>query len=468
LKDWTIDDVCESFSKVQIDSKTKSQIIDWFKDQEVDGTTLLSIIDLSTLHNLLPTVKVGPLAHLWSHIQQVKTEYCKSDEGNPKFEGLKHKWALLDPGDHPMKGIRDLDNFDLRNVEVIRLLNGFKAKRIEEDNADKVDVLFRLEVTELDNINTQEETASIGFIVTCYWKEECLVGDDDTTGHTIYPENYKNGFGLTPKFEVLGEVELEQLVEDKEMFFMEFLWSDYGIVCQKRQYRGTIRFPMNLRNFPFDVQTLKLVLTSGWYDSLVEFHNFTSEKEIETMTSLVRLHEWEKAGNFKVYDKLFLNVTEGMSYSQMTAELALKRNTTFYVQKIMALQVLISLLLFPFFALPNEDLNDRLANTLTLLLAAIAFNFTVAGELPKISYSSLLDYFFQLNYCFLGLTAFSHLLLYFVESWNEMVALILFISYIVAITCLLTFSYGLRAKSVKEFCSTTRKGTSGKQKKRLI
>jgi len=201
---------------------------------------------------------------------------------------------------------------------------------------------------------------------------------------------------------------------------------------------------------------------SGWYDGLLEFHNFTSAKEIETMSSLVRLHEWDKVGKFKVYDQICLNVTEGISYSNMIAEISLKRNVTFYMQKIIALQVLISLLLFPFFALPNEDLNDRLANTLTLLLAAIAFNLTVAGELPKISYSSLLDYFFQLNYCFLGLTAFSHLVLYFVAGLNEIVALALFFAYSVATTCLLSYSFRLRARVVKETTSSNGEGTSSK------
>ena len=399
---------------------------------------------------------MGSLVHFFNFIQNIQKEFTlnESEEKNPNFSSLQHKWALIDIGDHPMKGERELDEYDNQNMEIIRLLNTLKAKRIAEENDDKIDVLIRLEVTNIDKINTQEENVLIDFTVTCYWKDECLVGDDNSCGHSIHPDQYKNGFFVMPNFEVIGEVELDQLIDEKEMFYMEFLWSDFGIVMQKRQYRGTIRFPMNLRHFPFDIQNFKLELKSKWNVDYLQYHNFTSEKEIDRMTSLVRLNEWEKISSFYVHSEIVENIVEGISYSHLIAEIPIKRNTNYYLQKIISLQVLISLLLFPFFALPYEDLNDRLANTLTLLLAAIAFNFTVVGELPKISYTSSLDYFFNFNYLFLGVTALSHFIIYFVNDYNNFFAFSLFFIYIITTYLLLRHSFSSRSNQISRLLSS--------------
>lgn len=53
----------------------------------------------------------------------------------------------------------------------------------------------------------------------------------------------------------------------------------------------------------------------------------------------------------------------------------------------------IALLSLSTFFLPSEDTADRLENTITILLTAVAFRFTTNNYLPMVSYMTVIDKF---------------------------------------------------------------------------
>lgn len=61
---------------------------------------------------------------------------------------------------------------------------------------------------------------------------------------------------------------------------------------------------------------------------------------------------------------------------------------------------LLSVLVFTSWAIPAEELADRLSVTLTLVLTSVAFKYMVAQELPKISYLTLLDKYILMSFFF--------------------------------------------------------------------
>ncbi len=48
---------------------------------------------------------------------------------------------------------------------------------------------------------------------------------------------------------------------------------------------------------------------------------------------------------------------------------------------------------FSTFAIPRGEIADRLSVTVTLMLAAVAFQFIVSTMLPKVSYLTVMDYY---------------------------------------------------------------------------
>jgi len=335
---------------------------------------------------------------------------------------MKEKWLQTENLVHPMATERTLDGFDLWALEVIKQLNTWKKKRTEEGSPEVVDVLVKIFVNEIRQLSTVEELLDVTFTVMCWWKEECLVGDDDSSGHPIYPEKYGDDFGYLPKITVIGDVSLQQVVPDDDIHSMEFLWSDFGIVCSERKYHGTIRAPMDLKHFPFDCQKVKIILQSDYWEGIAVFHNVTPPKDLELMTGGISLIEWDIHNQISVHDEIWTRPTDGMTYSRVVAELTVKRKLGYYLQKIVSLVVLILFLMIPSFALSVDSFNDRFTQIITLLLSAVAFNFVVAEATPKISYTTHLDWLFFFTYACLGISSLLHSIIFFLYHISEEMA----------------------------------------------
>ena len=58
---------------------------------------------------------------------------------------------------------------------------------------------------------------------------------------------------------------------------------------------------------------------------------------------------------------------------------------------------------FAVFFLPPKDLSDRMSVIIASLLTVVALSYSLHSGLPKISYLTVIDWFFVLAYAFLGL-----------------------------------------------------------------
>eukprot|EP00040_Diaphanoeca_grandis_P043727 m.268906 g.268906 ORF g.268906 m.268906 type:complete len:485 (-) comp81239_c0_seq1:26-1480(-) len=79
-----------------------------------------------------------------------------------------------------------------------------------------------------------------------------------------------------------------------------------------------------------------------------------------------------------------------------------KRKANYYVTNIVSLMTGLVTLCFSAFSVELEDIADRMSIILTLLLTAVAFKFVIADSLPKLSYSTLMDYYLLLNFVIMG------------------------------------------------------------------
>merc|ERR1712079_275832 len=68
------------------------------------------------------------------------------------------------------------------------------------------------------------------------------------------------------------------------------------------------------------------------------------------------------------------------------------------------------------FSLDKEDVSDRFATLFTLLLAAVAFQYIINSELPKLPYLTLMDKYvlFSFGYLFLGIVFVT------IIAWGQM------------------------------------------------
>ena len=181
-----------------------------------------------------------------------------------------------------------------------------------------------------------------------------------------------------------------------------------GAAMWNLAYIAVFKESFELRQFPFDAQTLNIDLrqASGvtWdnYDLVVcgvQFHR-----------DAIQQPEWTVlAPRIKKHDHMHTNV-----------ELRVKRSSAYYVTNVIGILAMLTLLVLTVFAVPVDDLADRIGIVLTLLLTAVAFKFVVADTVPKVGYSTQLDRYMLLNMGFLFFSAIVCTAVFLVQYYNEL------------------------------------------------
>lgn len=148
----------------------------------------------------------------------------------------------------------------------------------------------------------------------------------------------------------------------------------------------TLQAPhFNFKHFPFDSQTFKIHLDSLLPESVYLFKHSINRSSI---SKELGEEEW-RITDFSseiVHD----NQSTNFPASRLTISFEAKRHSIYYILKVfipLALIVLVSW--FSFFL---KDYAKRIDLTSSNLLIFIAFNFTIANELPKLGYITFLDY----------------------------------------------------------------------------
>ena len=173
-----------------------------------------------------------------------------------------------------------------------------------------------------------------------------------------------------------------------------------GRVEFERQMTVQIATQLDLRKLPFDTQQLKLELESFQY--LADAVELTLPAENLRIAKRISLPQW---GPGKLTGHVAPQYREEYdeTYSRATVTLDVTRHTQFYIWQMMVPLCIVLAMAFAVFFLPPKDLSDRMSVIIASLLTVVALSYSLHSGLPKISYLTIIDWFFVLAYAFLGL-----------------------------------------------------------------
>jgi hypothetical protein len=148
----------------------------------------------------------------------------------------------------------------------------------------------------------------------------------------------------------------------------------------------------NLLNFPFDTQTLVLRRLSFAYNEnelvlRAASPCYQPDPSNNYQNSLWDLTSWSCENNF------FGFRSSQAPYTQVTANLFVSRKYENYIVKMIAPMFVITLLSTLTFWIDANSPPARVGATVTLVLSIVTFNLVVSQDLPKINYSTLLDWY---------------------------------------------------------------------------
>ena len=170
-----------------------------------------------------------------------------------------------------------------------------------------------------------------------------------------------------------------------------------GSVSYRLAVTATFRSDLDLRRFPLDRDILEVRIQSFlWTQDQMAFvpdlarigfnpHSTYDELIVSRVSSDIRSRDlpgWTPAERF----------------SEFAAQIAVERRPSFYIWTVFVPVVLIFLVSCTIFAIPIESIADRIATSLTALLACIAMQFTVSFSLPQVSYLTVIGWTFVATY----------------------------------------------------------------------
>lgn len=152
-----------------------------------------------------------------------------------------------------------------------------------------------------------------------------------------------------------------------------------GLVNSFGRYQCRLKANVDLKWFPFDMQSLSL------HVRLLESNAAMVPLEYYELKEQCRQLEWH------VYKPCRTYTVDSTGKPLLKFSIIVRRKWEYYVFNMVGVQFMLANLSFIPYAIPLDAFADRSSADLTLLLTTIAFKLYVAGEMPKVAYLTCLD-----------------------------------------------------------------------------
>ena len=215
-------------------------------------------------------------------------------------------------------------------------------------------------VNQVQDLNSQDQTVWVEVNFYLWYLDERQIGKSDEKPDELWD----------PAIEIHGAIEVEEVIGDgtgsvrftrvlqslrfltffpkkkkKKKYWIADEWKEHGIAAWYQKFRGTIRAPMNLRDFPFDRQLLRIKFGSKFYgDDGCHFVDYTDPEMIGVFSDKVNLTEWKLTRMAEVRCTTEWNDEDKREVSVVECDLHLRRLTGYYLKNIIGLLFILSVI----------------------------------------------------------------------------------------------------------------------------
>jgi hypothetical protein len=235
--------------------------------------------------------------------------------------------------------------------------------------------IYLLDVDAIDSASQSFE-ANVYFVAT--WRDPRLV--DEAQGRTI---SRPLDQVWNPRLQILNQ---------------QRLWSSMsrivnikpdGTVKQRARVWGSFSQPLDLREFPFDTQTISIHVVAADYEPNQVTLLPSPRTGIGDEFSVAdwEVSDWRISTEFETSDP-----AEAQS-PRIALFLEVNRLRGYYWLKVIAPLILIVAMSWAVFWIDPKELSTKISITITAMLTLIAYRFAIDSNLPAISYMTRMDLF---------------------------------------------------------------------------
>lgn len=177
--------------------------------------------------------------------------------------------------------------------------------------------------------------------------------------------------------------------------------------------RSVIPFKSDFHNFPYDNQKLNISIEHLFYNNkyLVftrDDKNIQDDLKYARKIDIINGDEFE-VGSINSFNSLYEystnfgdpEIKNYDKYSRMNFVVNVQRISDSIIKKLFIPLSIVLVLAYLVFYIPDHEIETASALTVTSLLAAIAFQWTINDSLPKVPYYTTIDRIFHLVYLYI-------------------------------------------------------------------
>eukprot|EP00924_Labyrinthula_sp_SR-Ha-C_P015964 snap_masked-scaffold_4-processed-gene-14.13-mRNA-1 protein AED:1.00 eAED:1.00 QI:0/0/0/0/1/1/2/0/476 len=287
-----------------------------------------------------------------------------------------------------------------RIIQAVELDKGSNTLRLdppltyskEKDNkADPVEVRVKLGFARLSEIRTVDGTAKVKLFIDLYWNDPRLIGVEPEKLGTIGMKE----FLWHPDLYIYNSIdrtgENGGRINEHPVSLMN---PKTGLLLYPIEVELMISMQMNLRNFPFDENIIKLNLLQS-EDMSVD--DFVLHPSLDPKSSLKFFYDVKATPEFDIVGYSLDPYTgiggNGVHYCNFDVHLHIRRRPSYYIWKTVMPLVFTTIFSFTCFFFDIFELEARSNTAQTTLLTTVALLFVLAQELPKTNYLTRIDKF---------------------------------------------------------------------------
>ena len=214
------------------------------------------------------------------------------------------------------------------------------------------------------------------------------------------------------------EINIRDLIEDKstlknkvefDIYLDEEKYLVEVTVVERKVSSFTQDFEFRL--FPFETHYLDIYLDPYYTSYNLDNYVNTGLNVSYSFHFIDKLSNLNFTSDFEIIDTEYQiytddDIQEGMISQSIVNFIEIKRQSFYFIAKIVSPIFLILLLSWSVFFLKPKDIESRLTVSIICFLSLIAYNFVIEDSIPKLSYYTWMDWYVSLSYIFCGLTTF--------------------------------------------------------------
>ena len=357
------------------------------------------------------------ISNYFDEDELIKFEILRLNSKTNKFEKVIVDRTLGSEEPNIYNTLQDFNepvsDFFVNSISVNEKAGNFDAT-IETDFYQKLDDRYTLSEMIWENLVYDKKLDEDNKLQT-FWYETCTFNDDkwqklnsvDPTYGLIFENLIKeerqlrfSEFYLAPSW----DFELKENPKDDDD---TYVINDGAHLSYKSKSVYKIKNEFNLKNFPFDKQTLKIFLRQDQNEISEErflVSNWTMRKA-EEFKNLNLIEGWNITNvnmNYKVYD----HTLKSGFFDGFELVFEIERKSRYYIFKIILPIILILIVCWSAVWIKPKDLESRLTITIVCLLSLIAYNFVIDKDLPKLEYLTVMDYIILISYIYATIPTF--------------------------------------------------------------